>query len=184
MEHAYTSLIDMNAKRTVHDKMQCLLDCSSNIFAALKSTLRTVCWPKSLLCLAASRGGAPASADEYLPALILSILSANPPQLQVILLQLEHSRRNMFLQSNLRFIRRFALPGTIDTGEAGYYFTNLSCALKFVQNLSPSDLRMEREMFEAYTAGTLRPPSLMSHTGAHYVRTNWSKAFEGHCFRC
>jgi hypothetical protein len=114
--------------------------------------------------------GAPASADEYLPVLIYAILRANPPQ----------------LQSNVKFISRFALPSKVDTGEAGtcvceimnnhlfrtftgYYYTNLCCALKFVQNLNADSLKMPRDEFEAYTSGQMIPPINEANSRCHQV---------------
>ncbi|VDK57707.1 unnamed protein product [Gongylonema pulchrum] len=52
-----------------------------------------------------SRSGAPASADEYLPVLIYVILKGNPP----------------LIQSNVKFISRFALPNRVMSGESGSY---------------------------------------------------------------
>ncbi|TKR92687.1 hypothetical protein L596_007292 [Steinernema carpocapsae] len=84
-----------------------------------------------------SRSGAPASADEYLPGLIYVILKGNPP----------------LIQSNVKFISRFALPFRVMRGESGYYFTNLSCALQFVQNMNAESLNMPKDEFEGYTSG-------------------------------
>ncbi|KAE9552461.1 hypothetical protein FO519_004313 [Halicephalobus sp. NKZ332] len=89
-----------------------------------------------------SRAGAPASADEFLPGLIYVILRANPP----------------LILSNMKFISRFALPSRIMRGESGYYFTNLSCALQFIQDMNADSLHMDKEEFEAYTSGRLAVP--------------------------
>ncbi|PAV65380.1 hypothetical protein WR25_19305 isoform D [Diploscapter pachys] len=90
---------------------------------------------------------APTSADEFLPVLIYVILKGNPP----------------LIQSNVKFISRFALASRVMSGESGYFFTNLSCALQFVQEMNHESLRMNQDEFEAYTSGHLAPPlSLMN----------------------
>lgn len=80
----------MNQYHSAREKLNCLVLCSQKIFEALKE----------------SRSGAPASADEFLPALIYVILHSNPP----------------LILSNMKFISRFALPSRIMRGESGNNF--------------------------------------------------------------
>ncbi|KAK6014884.1 vacuolar sorting protein 9 domain protein [Ostertagia ostertagi] len=100
---------------------------------------------------ALKESGAPTSADEFLPVLIYVLLKGNPP----------------LIQSNVKFISRFALPSRIMSGESGYFFTNLSCALQFVQDMNYASLKMERSEFEAYTSGDLVPPLNMMNCGCN-----------------
>ncbi|KHJ79351.1 hypothetical protein OESDEN_21004 [Oesophagostomum dentatum] len=53
------------------------------------------------------------------------------------------------------------------SGESGYFFTNLSCALQFVQDMNYASLKMDRSEFEAYTSGDLVPPLNMMNCGCN-----------------
>ncbi|VDM47427.1 unnamed protein product, partial [Toxocara canis] len=134
LDEAITEMIDINSHRGAAEKLNCLVRCSKMIFEALKDSRSGL--------TSSSIHSAPASADEYLPVLIYVLLKGNPP----------------LIQSNVKFISRFALPSRVMSGESGYYFTNLSCALQFIQNMNAESLKMPREEFEAYTSGHQVPP--------------------------
>ncbi|CAJ0943051.1 unnamed protein product, partial [Mesorhabditis belari] len=94
---------------------------------------------------------APTSADEFLPVLIYILLKGNPP----------------LLMSNVKYISRYALPHRIMSGESGYFFTNLSCALQFVQDMNHDSLKMAQTEFEAYTSGQIQPPPSAANCGCN-----------------
>ena len=83
----------MNSKRVPSDKLQCLVSAAHHVLQVLKQ----------------SHSGTPASADDFLPALIYCVLQANPP----------------LLHSNISFITYFSQQRSLQSGEAGYFFTNL-----------------------------------------------------------
>lgn len=62
------------------------------------------------------------------------VLKANPPR----------------LHSNMQYVIRFGLPHSLMAGESGYYFTNLSCAVAFIEKLDGPALNLSPEEFEAY----------------------------------
>ncbi|GMI49145.1 hypothetical protein TrCOL_g7709 [Triparma columacea] len=99
------------------EKLEKIMLASSSITVALRAALEP---------------GEMPGADDFLPALILAIVHANPPR----------------FSSNLDYVQNFAQERQM-MSEAGYVLTHMFSAVQFLQMLDASSLSISKEDYEA-----------------------------------
>ncbi|KAI6177659.1 hypothetical protein M3Y97_00932100 [Aphelenchoides bicaudatus] len=132
LNDAMAEISEMNSHKKIREKFDCLMKCSTKIFDALRESTN-----------------APASADEFLPALIYIILKSNPT----------------LMQSNMSFILRFSLPSRTSRGETGEQLiveviTFPLCVrlLATFKIFNAEKIGIPKDDFEAYTSNMKTPP--------------------------
>ncbi|CAL8096144.1 unnamed protein product [Calicophoron daubneyi] len=153
LEAATFALIRINSVYATEEKLNQIVQCCTSVFEALEihyknshngydknglppseattaNQASTTRYAPS--ASAESSYGTPAAnTDDFLPTLIWVVLNANPP----------------LLHSNLQFIMRFANQKKLNSGQAAFFFTNLSCAAHFLTKLTHESLSMTEEEF-------------------------------------
>uniref|UniRef100_W8BK82 Rab5 GDP/GTP exchange factor n=1 Tax=Ceratitis capitata TaxID=7213 RepID=W8BK82_CERCA len=145
--NAITELVGIDSYYSPQEKLECTVRCCRHIFELLKHSV-----------------GGPASADEFLPALIFVVLKANPVR----------------LHSNVNFVTRFTNASRLMSGEGGYYFTNLCCAISFIENLNGESLGITEEEFQLLMSGdkafsTPWESALLACEGLHLISENMKR---------
>lgn len=113
-------LLQLNEKRSPHDKIACIALCCKALH--------------ELFSLAHDKA---AGADELMPMLIYTIIVAQPVN----------------LYATTQYIDRFLPAETLSSGETAYNFTNICCALSFLENISPDKLSLSVEEFDHFMKG-------------------------------
>ncbi|XP_016933223.2 rab5 GDP/GTP exchange factor [Drosophila suzukii] len=148
--NAISELVGIDSYYSPQEKLQCTWRCCRHIFELLKRAT-----------------GGPASADDFLPALIFVVLKANPVR----------------LHSNINFVTRFTNAARVMSGESGYYFTNLCSAIAFIENLNGESLGISSEEFEALMSGqqaysTPWESALLACESLHLISENMKRMEE------
>ncbi|KAH8339600.1 hypothetical protein KR067_001011 [Drosophila pandora] len=148
--NAISELVGIDSYYSPQEKLQCTVRCCRHIFELLKRAT-----------------GGPASADDFLPALIFVVLKANPVR----------------LHSNINFVTRFTNASRVMSGEGGYYFTNLCSAIAFIENLNGESLGISSEEFEALMSGqqsysTPWESALLACESLHLISENMKRMEE------
>ncbi len=124
---AESKLCDMDSMRTPCGKLACLKECLQLMSEVLEknSPVEPPCLP---------------GADDFLPALILLVISASPPR----------------LASNVEFLQCFHNPADLHKGEEGYMMTLLVSSIHFLKNADASTLSIRPEDFEKCIEESMR----------------------------
>lgn len=187
LDKAICEMIEMNSRTSSIDKLECIVQCSKTIFELLQASARQSHIDKDMMMkkkknsqadqspstantlpnlLRKTSGGdgasndleskqpddeaatptgrgslSPVSADQFLPVLVFVVLQANPPM----------------LPADMRYLTRFSNPRRLMSGETGYYFTNLCCALEFIEKASGASLNISEDEFKRYVNGEAVP---------------------------
>lgn len=128
LDKAICQMIEMNSRTSSIDKLDCIVQCSKTIFELLQVN-------------PAKGHNVPVSADQFLPVLVFVVIQANPPM----------------LPADMKYLTRFSNPRRLMSGETGYYFTNLCCALEFIEKASGASLNISEEEFNSYVNGEAIP---------------------------
>lgn len=128
LDKAICQMIEINSRTSTIDKLECIVQCSKTILELIQAS-RT------------SGQSVPVSADQFLPVLVFVVIQANPPM----------------LPADMKYLTRFSNPRRLMSGETGYYFTNLCCALEFIEKASGASLNISEEEFRKYVNGEAIP---------------------------
>ena len=115
----------LNARVVPEEKLACLTSACAVLYKALAQHARRT----------AGAGAPPASADDFLPALMYAVLQAAPPR----------------LASNIAYVERFRDSDQL-VGVAGYCLTNLRSCVQYLRSLDAAALGMDAAAFSARCA--------------------------------
>lgn len=128
LDKAICQMIEINSRTSTINKLECIVECSKTILELIQASQT-------------SGQSVPVSADQFLPVLVFVVIQANPPM----------------LPADMKYLTRFSNPRRLMSGETGYYFTNLCCALEFIEKASGASLNISEEEFRKYANGEAIP---------------------------